>query len=301
MDRYQHVVSFVTGTPWAITQEMLCIITDLIAFRAGGGTLTAEEIRERIGAAVRPQPRAVGMVAVLPLYGVLVPRANLMTETSGGTSVEKLQAAFRQMMADPAVSSIVLDVDSPGGAVSGIPELASEIYRARGVKPVYAVADTMAASAAYWLGVQADALYASPSAEVGSIGVLAAHEDISGQMEKEGRRMTLISAGKYKAEGSPYEPLSEEAHGAIAERVSEYYGMFVGAVAKARGVPPETVRSGYGEGRVVGARKAKAEGMIDGIATLDEVVEMAQRKARQMQGARAEVELRQRRLRAVAR
>ena len=107
---------------------------------------------------------------------------------------------------------------------------------------------------------------------MGSIGVWQAHFDYSKALEEDGVKPTLISAGKFKVEGNPYVPLDEEAKGFMQTRVDEYYVAFVKGVAKGRGVGMEQVRSGMGEGRVLGADAALAQGMVDGIASFDQVL-----------------------------
>jgi len=270
MSKYHHVLRAIYNTPWAILPEKLQAIIAMIEFRAAGGAFSSAELAA-LGAAV-PSPRSSGVVAVLPLFGTIAHRAGMFTQASGGTSVQGFTNSFRQMLADPAVRSIVIDIDSPGGTVDGVPELAAEIFAAREQKKIVAVADTLAASAAYWIGSAATEFNASPSAEVGSIGVYAAHQEFSKYDETAGVKTTLVSAGKYKTEGNEFEPLSEDARAALQARVDEYYGMFVKAVAHNRGVTENAVRNGFGEGRVVGARQAKAEGMVDRIATLDETL-----------------------------
>lgn len=286
--KYPHIVNYVLNTPWAITSEKLLVIMDLLSFYAAGNKFTAEEVQERLGAVQRPTARASGAVAVLPLYGVISQRADMMTETSGGTSVEAFSKQFRAYVNDSQVGAIVIDVDSPGGTVSGVDELSTEIYGARGSKPIVAVANSLAASAAYWIATAADELVVTPTGEVGSIGVLAAHEDDSAFYEAQGIKTTLISAGKYKAEASPFEPLSDEAREYLQSRVNEYYDMFVGAVARNRGVSVSAVRNGFGEGRMVGAKAAKAQGMVDRIATLDETIDRLHRGRRNRAQAAAD-------------
>jgi ClpP class serine protease len=135
-----------------------------------------------------------------------------------------------------------------------------------------AVANTMAASAGYWLACAPGELVVTPSGAVGSIGVWGAHEDISAAMEKEGVKVTLVSAGKYKVEGNPYEPLSDEAKAALQADVDNFYSMFVKAVAKNRGVSQDSVANGYGQGRMVMASLAVKQGMADSVATLDQTL-----------------------------
>lgn len=298
-DRYPHVMALVREQPWAILPAKLAVITDLLRFRAEGGRLTAEQIADRIGAAAeRPNPARAGAVAVIPVYGTIVQRVDLFTEMSGGTSTERLSATFAQAVADPSVGSILLRIDSSGGGVYGVPEMADQIFKARGKKPIVAVADSMAASAAYWIASAADEIVVTPGGEVGSIGVFAAHEDISRHLDAEGVGVTLISAGKYKVDGNPFEPLGEEARAAMQSRVNDYYSLFVRAVAKGRGVSVDDVRGGFGEGRVVGAQQAVKLGMADSVDTYDATVARLARGGARPSGQRADsedIDLRRRR------
>jgi capsid assembly protease len=148
----------------------------------------------------------------------------------------------------------------------------SEIYNSRGTKKIVAVANGMAAWAAYWIGTAADELWVTPSGQVGSIGVFAAHEDIPKALEEEGVKVTLVSAGKYKTEAMPYEPLSAEARASMQRMVDDFHTMFVAAVARNRGVATSTVKHGFGDGRMVLAQDAVRAGMADGVATLDQTL-----------------------------
>ena len=267
-----YVLQAFMETPWAILPSKLAMLEEIVARHVAGEKLSAEEVQARINGAVPPQNTQVNSVAVMRVFGTIAPRTNMLTNMSGGTTAEALGKQFTDMVNDPQVSAIVLDVNSPGGQVGGIEELSKKIFDARGTKPIVAVANHLMASAAYWIGTAADEIVVTPSGEVGSIGVFAAHQDISAQLEKEGIKVSLIKAGKYKAEANPYEPLSEEARAAIQENVSDIYGSFVDAVARNRGVKPAAVRTGFGEGRVVSAKQAIELGMADRIGTLDEVI-----------------------------
>lgn len=300
--RYSSVLRYVRETPWAILPETLAVITDLLRYRAGGDRLSRAEIAERIGphAATKGIGAArAGSVAVIPLQGVIVHRADMFSDVSGAASLDKFQARFREAMADPGVGSIIINIDSPGGTVAGVMEMAAEVLAARDTKRIIAVADTLAASAAYWIASAAGEIVVAPSGEVGSIGVIAAHEDLSAALEQQGIKVTLVSAGKYKAEASPLAALGEEARAAIQARVDEFYGAFIAAVAKGRGATPAAVRGGFGEGRVVGAAEAIKTGMADRIGTLDET--LARLLGRKPAGASAQglvpsLEVRRRRL-----
>ena len=271
--RYAHIRRAIAENAWAILPEKLAEIVALVGARAQGEEISAEVLAEfRAAARDRPKLRANGDIAILPVFGTISHRMGMMSEMSGGTSVEGLTRDFRALINDPSVAAIVLDVNSPGGTVSGIEELSAEIYKARGIKPISAVSNALCASAAYWLATAADELAVTPSGIVGSIGVFGTHEDWSSFYEQFGVNVTLISAGKYKTEGHPFGPLDDEARAAFQKRVDESYGMFTKAVARNRGVSVETVRNGFAEGRVVGARESVTLGMADRVATLDDVI-----------------------------
>src|SRR5687767_6197854 len=139
--RYANVLRFVSEHPWAVLPSTLDTVVEILTLRAEGRMFTDEEIRARVGAVPRPQPQQAGTVAVLPLHGVIAPRMDAMTDISGGTSAEAFGKTFSRLMANPEISAIVIDVDSPGGNVFGVEELATTIRDARGTKPIVAVAN----------------------------------------------------------------------------------------------------------------------------------------------------------------
>lgn len=275
MTRLRQVRAYLARTPWAITPDALETVTEIVAYHADGGQLTAEQLEARLEAARARKPapvQAPGQVAVLPIDGVIMPKANIMSEVSGGTSLESFTSALRAAAADPNIAAIVLNIDSPGGSTDMLPETAAEIRAAAKKKPVVAVANTMADSAAYWLASQATEIVASPSAEVGSVGIIAQHTDLSGAEEKAGIKTTLITAGANKGELSPYQPLSEDALANVQHRVDQMYGMFVRDVARGRGIDTQAVQDRFGQGRAVSAQDALAAGMVDRIETLDQTL-----------------------------
>jgi capsid assembly protease len=274
---YDRLIRFVCEQPWAILPSTLAIMRDILRMRAAGLKFTADEIVERIGPAdarVGTSPKADSGVAVVPVWGLIGHRANELRDISSrvGTSTEMLAAQIDALVKDPSVSSIVLDIDSPGGGVFGVQEVADTIRSARGKKPIVAVSNALMASAAYWIGSSATELVVTPSGLVGSIGVFSIHEDHSRELAEAGIEVTLVKAGKFKAEDNPFAALSAEAKSAIQERVDAYYSLFTRDVARGRGVAIDAVRQGFGEGRVVDAKQALALGMADRIATLDEVI-----------------------------
>lgn len=277
------------ATPWALMPERLNAMHAILSRWSAGGVASDETMysiqAERVLRDTRRQTANVnsgGGIAVLPLYGVVTQRGNMLNDVSGpgSSSTQQFSSALRSALLDDTVSQILIDIDSPGGSVYGITELADEIVSARSQKPVIAVANSMAASAAYWIGCSASELYVTPGGEVGSIGVWQAHFDESQALAAEGIKPTLISAGKYKVEGNPYVPLDEEAQGFMQSRVNDYYATFTKAVSRGRGVPIAQVRDGMGQGRVLGADAALAQNMVDGIATFDEVINKMRRDAK---------------------
>ena len=283
------LVSEFLSTPWALMPERLQVFSGVISRWAQGVTPSEEVMAgimaDREARSARAQNNTSaggGSIAVLPLYGIVTQRGNMADNISGPGSVstQAFAAALRDVLNDDTVGSILIDIDSPGGSVYGVGELADLIYQARGQKPVVALANSLAASAAYWIGCAASEFYVTPSGEVGSIGVWQAHVDQSQALAAEGIKPTLISAGKFKVEGNPYQPLDDEARAFMQLRVDEYYAAFIKGVARGRGVPLAQVRDGMGQGRVLGADAALAENMVDGIMTFDQLIKKMQKEAR---------------------
>lgn len=271
---YKHILSAFVAEPWAMQPEKLDALCRFIEFKANGGEYSAEEVAARMsGASPSGSASRAGAVAVIPVYGVLSQRMNLMSAMSGGTSYQMLSAQLNDALADDNVSHIVLDIDSPGGSVPGAQEFVSELLALRGGdKKIVAQVNALAASAAYWIASCCDEIVATPSARAGSIGVYTVHEDVSQMLEKEGVNLTYISAGKYKVEGNPTEPLSDEAKKFIQSSVNQSYDAFVGGVAAGRGVTPEYVEDNFGQGRVFGAADLVKRGMADRVGTLNETL-----------------------------
>jgi signal peptide peptidase SppA len=204
-------------------------------------------------------------VVVLPVRGLILPKADAWF---GGVALDTLARALRQAAADAGVSAIVLDVDSPGGSVFGVEEAAQALAAVRTRKPVAAVANPLAASAAYWLASQAGELVVAPGGQVGSVGVVAIHDDVSKATEKAGVRRSFVYAGRHKIEGHEFAPLEDPARAHLQEMVDAYYAKFVGDVARGRRADPATVRTRFGQGRMVRDDVALASGMADRIDTL---------------------------------
>jgi signal peptide peptidase SppA len=213
-----------------------------------------------------------GGIAVIPLPGMISQRPNVFTMCNLGVATQQFTQSLRSTLADPSIDQILIDIDSPGGSVYGVQELADEIYAARSTKPVIGIANSLAASAAYWIGASCSELYCTPGGEVGSIGVYTEHLDMSKALEMDGQTMSLISAGKFKTEGNPYGPLSIDARAAIQKSVDSYYTMFTKSVSRGRGVALAKVKDGMGQGRCLNAQQALQQNMVDGVINKDQLL-----------------------------
>lgn len=274
MARIDRILKAVEAEPWAILPKKLATLAEILAAKADAGQIPTASDIEAADARVRGESRREvgGTVAVLPMFGTMSRRMGMMGAMSGGLSVETFSKAFADLVDDESVSAIVIDVDSPGGSVYGIDELSQQIFDARSKKRIIAVANQLMASAAFYVASAADELVVSPSGEVGSIGVYSLHFDFSERLEEDGVRVTIIKAGERKAEGNPYESLSEEAVEHMQSMVDAYYDQFIGAVARNRGITTAQVEANYGQGLTFDAKRALSRGMVDRIATLDEVL-----------------------------
>lgn len=207
-------------------------------------------------------------IAVIQIAGDIVPKASALAERYLGlVSLERVQAQFQQAMGDPKVTGILFDVDSPGGLASGVADLADEIRAGRGKKPMVALANDMAASAAYWLASAADRVVLTRSADVGSIGTIAVHVDESGLLERMGVKLTAVKAGEKKDQWAWWKPLSEEARADLQAMVDATNAVFVDGVATSRGLTASAVK-GFEAGIFRGADAITA-GLADAVTTAD--------------------------------
>lgn len=219
----------------------------------------------------RSVARKHGAVAVIPVFGIIMPRPSIYEFFGLATSTQTISRRVNEALADPDVKAIVLDVDSPGGVISGVAELAGELRGMRGgAKPIVAHADYLVASAAYWIASQADEIVASPSALVGSVGVYVMHVDQSGLLEQLGIKVTLVAEPAEKIEGNPFEPLGESAEAHLRSIVSQGLSAFRADVAAGRGISVSGVADEWA--RVYTAADAKRMGMVDKIRTLGETL-----------------------------
>lgn len=266
MKDYGRIIGKITSTPWMITDDALKMILEIFEKHMNG------EVIDFPGEpATHSYASRQGNVGIMKLHGPIFPKANMMTDMSGATSLEQFRSDFRDLMSDSNVASLLLDVDSPGGISDHVEETAQEIRAARDIKPIYAIANTAMNSAAYYLGSQATKLYATPSAQVGSIGTYTVHKDDSVRQELLGVKQTVIKAGRFKAAMNT--PLTDETHEHLQALVNATNDNFIKSVALGRNTTEDDVRANYGEGGIVPVPVALESGMIDGIVTYDALVD----------------------------
>jgi capsid assembly protease len=260
-----------SGRPWALMPEYLRTLAMLGSDAELSIGLSEAQVEV---ARSRSRLRSDGSVAIVPLHGMITPKGSLLNLLFGGApgGLESFRAELTSAAGNSDIKAIVMDVDSPGGLVDQVPETAALVREVRKTKPVVSIANPLAASAGYWLASQATQLVVSSSGEAGSIGVYNVHRDLSAALEQRGIKPTVVSAGKYKVEASPFEPLNSEARAAVQDTVNDYYEMFIKDVARGRGASQQAVRNGYGEGRVLTSQRALKAGLVDAVQTLDEVV-----------------------------
>lgn len=267
MSKFSHLSSLVFNKPLMVTQDYAETIAVVLSDRLN---LDVEGLQIKSDAKDQREAITSKGVAVIPIVGSMSHRATGIEAMSGMTSYSTLQKQFEAAFNDPNVGSILMDIDSPGGSVAGAFDFRDYLMSKKGTKPVYALARDAMCSAAYLIGSTADKVYATQTARVGSIGVVAMHTDASGKMEKEGLKPTFISAGKFKTAGNPYEKLEGDKLKYLQDSVDESYDMFINAVADARGIDKKVIRDT--EARVYGGKKAVEIGLADGIRTYESVL-----------------------------
>lgn len=272
--KYPYLLAAFASEFWAMEESKLLAIVDLLAMQAEGGKFSAEEIEARIAPATAAAvAKRDGAVAVVPLRGIISPRASIVenSSTGGGTTAEGFAALIEQLAGDDAVKAIIVDADTVGGNVLGVDEASAAVAAVKGRKPIVVQVTGNLASAGYWIGASADEIVMSPSSAAGAIGVRMAYDDLTEKLAKDGIAREIIASGKFKGEGL-LGPLSDETRSYMQARTDEYYGMFVDRVAAGRGVASSAVRDGFGQGRMLGAQAAVREKMADRVATMKDTL-----------------------------
>ena len=245
--------------PWLITPEAFGVIY----------SAAQSFFKEGVPTTLRTESKLLsveGGIGTVALRGPMMRNPDVIDQlVFGATDTEEVLAAVHEASEREDVQAILLDIDSPGGSVNGTPELAAAVAAASKSKAVYAFSAGQMCSAAYWVASQCDAVYATPSARVGSIGVILPVVDSSEAFAQAGLKMEVFAAGKFKSAGTPGTSLTDEQKDWLQSEVEEIAADFRSAVlARGRKIPDEAM-----EGQTFSGRRAmrlNMAGMVDGRA-----------------------------------
>jgi protease-4 len=265
MTPYPRIAAALLSARWCITPAALAAIRNTFE-AACAGRLRADEHMPMPGQPEDYEEAAPVMaegILVVPVHGVCARYLSAMETDCGGLDLNDTEKTLREAQADPRVQGIVLHFNSPGGTVTGIPELASLIRTISETKPVIAFTDAQCCSAAYWLASACDSIVVTPTADVGSIGVYSALVDESAAWAQEGYKLELMKAGKHKAMGIPGLPLAPEDRALIQAEVDSIYAMFTADVVANRARNGATVAEDTMQGQTFMGGTAAAVGLAD--------------------------------------
>ncbi|MHA6820086.1 S49 family peptidase [Ralstonia pseudosolanacearum] len=262
-----HLATRLFGVPLAIYRPKLDVILSVLGPRVGLADLAPPG---DYAPPARNPATGHAQIAVIPIHGTLVRRTVGLEAESGLASYTAIGDQLDAALADPGVAAILLDVDSPGGESSGAFDLADRIRAAAAVKPVWAVANDMAFSAAYALASAATKVFVSRTGGVGSIGVIAMHVDQSVKDAKDGIHYTAVFAGARKNDLNPHAPITDEAQAQLQAEVSRIYGLFVATVAGYRGLSAEAVTAT--EAGLFFGQDAVTAGLADAVGTFEDAL-----------------------------
>jgi signal peptide peptidase SppA len=274
-DRYPHIAARIFNRPLLLAPDKLDAIVAFIGTRVGlpaSALPRPHAYATQHGERRRGGYRVQNRVAMISMSGILVHRSAFDAHTSepllGYDDIGRMVDAAA---ADKSVDAIVLEINSPGGEVSGAFQTAEKINRAAQVKPIHAVSDGLAASAAYLLASASTSITVASTALTGSIGVVLKHVDVSRAIEAEGVRVTEIFAGRHKVDGSAFAPLPDDVRARLQAMIDDVYNQFTSAVARYRDMAESAVRATEAE-TFLGA-EAIAAGLADFVGTTDDVLE----------------------------
>ena len=273
--KYPLIAAKVFSEPWAIHDETLSAIWRAVS---EGATLPKPRAQDRFDDAQEAQTEAeendipvTGFTRVIQVFGILGKHLDSMEMECGGCSIDKVSSQLTAADRDPDCERIVLAFHSPGGTVTGIPELAAKIRDVGTRKPVIAYTDGQCCSAALWLASQADTFLCSPSSMVGSVGVRCMVLDQSERLAKEGIKAESITSGKFKDMGANHRPMTDDERKMLQARVDSIGKAFRAALTASRTIAAEDM-----EGQTFSGEEAVAKGFADGLANdLSEVLEIA--------------------------
>ncbi len=281
---YSRIASQVFGIPLLIAESHGLIIAEYLASRIDQDPAANAFRGAPVAAPGRDQKpvalgyRRAGNVAIVNLHGELVNRGAWMGASSGLTSYEGFTQSLKNAASDAEADSLIIDVNSPGGAAPGMIEAARAVREVSKSKPVTAIVNAMSFSAAMGVASGATEIVASESSELGSIGVLMVHFDRSAAMAERGVKVTMFHAGAHKVDMNPFGPMGEDSAKAIQDRIDRTMTAFVDLVASHRRISQESIRKT--EAGILSADQAVKIGLADRIGTFDSVLDRLANKSK---------------------
>lgn len=272
-----YLASRLYGTPLLVARPKLEVILGVVARKLAGDTL-ATPPPATVDAGMTGGLQNLEGIAIIPILGTLVRRSSYIGAASGLTSYHEIEAMAEQAFSDPMVKAVLLEIDSSGGEAGGVFDLAQRLRTLAQTsgKPLWAIADEAALSAAYAIACAADRLWLTRTAEVGSIGVVAVHVDESVADAKAGMTYTFLHAGAHKVDGHPHAPLPAPVAADIQTDIDQLHDQFIALVAGFRRLTPEVIRDT--EARVYRGEAALQAGLADQIGTTREALTALQRQ-----------------------
>ena len=272
-----YLASRLYGTPLLVARPKLEIILGVVARKLAGDTL-ATPPPANVDTGMTGGLQNLESIAVIPVLGTLVRRSSYLGAASGLTSYHDIEAMAEAAFADPEVRAVLLEIDSSGGEAGGVFDLAQQLRQLAQTsgKPLWAIADEAALSAAYAITAAADRIWLTRTAEVGSIGLVAVHVDESVADAKAGLNYTFLHAGAHKVDGHPHAPLPAPVAADIQADIDQLHEQFIALVAGFRRLTSEVIRAT--EARVYRGEAALQAGLADQIGTRAEAITALQRQ-----------------------
>lgn len=258
---HPRIISKLINEPWLIQEDYL---VKMIEIAKGYGDVGAVETKRSLPLEQTAQAFVRDGVAHIPIMGPIFPRANIFTEISGGVSISTLAKDFQVALENPEVSSIILDIDSPGGAVTGTNEMADIIRAASAQKDVTAYVSGTAASGGYWLASSAPEVVIDATARVGGIGVVVAYPGKSDD--------DTVEIWNSASPNKRIDISTDEGKKVVLDELNAIAEVFIGSVATFRGVLPEKVISSFGKGSVLVGQNAVDVGMADRLGSFESLL-----------------------------
>lgn len=257
--------------PWMVEPNWFANAKRLFLERPEAFEKMTAPHREEIASVAGKKPEGRYLTTIYGKTAVIRLRGYMSKSSKFGTSTVELRQDLRAAVADKKVDNILLYVDSPGGTVDGMADLARDIRNASATKRMVSYIDGLGASAAYWAASQTSEIYANEMSEIGSIGTYTILEDTSGAYEAKGIKVYLISTGPFKGATEDGVAISEEVLDYLRERVTQFNSFFLKAISLGRRMSDEQVKT-VADGRVWLSNEAKALNLIDGVTDFEEVL-----------------------------